>query len=531
LPSPSGNRYKPGEAQSGLRSRCFPGLGARQKGTSLSDVPAIRPEDIPIPDWMREHLRTFGPDGLICVDGSGTILGWNDNLVDILGEQTPGGWVLRPMAEILGWPDGGPQHELFEQAEEGGSARKTVKFRGPDDSMRSGELTVTRASRPGEARCFFIYLRDQSNQRSVTRDFMELQIQHRMLMNLAGGLVLVVQPGTGKVLHANEGSEEYFRRPVAQIRGRVMADLLEEVEAFNSQGADGGLEQTHSREIELSIPSPLGTAWVVQFHCNTIAWHGSPAILWIGRDVSDRRASSSAADLMASPAPATVGLHLPVGLVTPVAESMRHPAAQVELIARHCLENADRPWREQRERLEQIQELGDQVRTNSEDLLYLTRIIDGSLDIRRTETTVGRILNGVLPRLQRRARNDGSEIMTVQLDEDAPIFSDARLLMHSLRRFVDRALETEGTTVTMTAVVEGDCVRFTLIDSAPALDDERLANILDGERLLGAARGDMEHLGDLPTMLAVRLFRALGGQVEIASSKGMGTRVVLTLLS
>ncbi len=171
------------------------------------------------------------------------------------------------------------------------------------------------------------------------------------------------------------------------------------------------------------------------------------------------------------------------------------------------------------------------MRSQSEDLLYLSRIIDGSLDIRRTETTVGGILAGVLPRLQQRARRDGSEILTVQVDEDAPIFSDARLLMHALRRFVDRALIVEGTTVTVTATVEGDCVRFTFIDSAPALAPERLTNILGGGSLLDVAHAESEDLADLPTMLAVRLFRALGGHVEIASTDGMGTRAVLTLLS
>lgn len=496
----------------------------------MSDTPAIRPEDIPIPDWMREHLQAYGPDGVLCVDGSGSILGWNKGLLDLLGEERPGGWVLRPMAEILGWADGGPQQELFEEAERDGTARRAASYRGPDDQLRGGEVTVTRASKPGEARCFFVYLRDQSDARKVRRDLMELQIQHRMLMNLAGGIVLVVQPGTGKVLHANECAEEYFRLPVAQIRGQVMADLLESVEAFTNQSGAEGLAHTVSREVELSIPSPLGTAWVVQFHCNTIAWHGSPAILWIGRDVSDRRASSTPAP-SADPDASYSGLHLPVGIVTPVAESMRHPAAQIELIARHCLENPDRPWREQRDRLEQIQELSDQTRSLSEDLLYLTRIVDGSLDIRRTETTVGRILAGVLPRLQRRARQDGSEIMTVQVDEEAPIFSDARLLMHALRRLIDRALEVEGTTVTVTAVVEGDCVRFTLIDSAPALAEDRLASILDVGQLMVGSQGDLDALADLPTVLAVRLFRALGGHVEIESFPGMGTRVVLTLLS
>ena len=492
----------------------------------------VRPEDIPIPEWMRSHLNSYGPDAVVCADGSGSVLGWNPALAKLLGEEAPGGWILRPLSEILGWVDASLQEELFAEAETEGCARSDSSCRGQDGSLVPVEVTAVRASEPGEARCFFVYLRADSGRR-VRRDLMDLQIQHRMLMNLAGGLVLVIERGSGKVLHANEAAEEYFRRPSSQIRGAVLADLLEEVEAFSS-GEGAEMVKTASREIELSIPSPLGTAWVLQFRTNTISWHGGQAILWIGRDVTDRRAQPSAEPPAAADPDATGSAmqgHLPLRVISPVAESMRHPASQIELIARHCLDHPDRPWHETRERLEQIQELGDRVRSVSEDLLYLARILDGSLDIRRTETTVGRIMSAVLPRMQRRARSEGSEIMSVHVDEEAPIFSDARLLMHALRRFIDRALSVEGTTVTLTAAVEGDCVKFVIIDNGPAMPADRVARLLSPDPLTGGAADDVDRVPELPEMLAVRLFRALGGHVEIHSREGMGTRVALTLLS
>ncbi|MCP4867576.1 MAG: HAMP domain-containing histidine kinase [Proteobacteria bacterium] len=177
--------------------------------------------------------------------------------------------------------------------------------------------------------------------------------------------------------------------------------------------------------------------------------------------------------------------------------------------------------------------LGDEVRSASEDLLYLTRIADGTLDIRRTDTTVGRILSGVLPRLQRIARAHESEILSVHVDEEASLFTDARLLMRALRGFIERPLQDDSVTVTLTATLSGDCVRFVVIDSAAVSDASILEQVLQPDSVTKAQSGEfvLPKIEHLPTMLAVHLFRALGGHVELQSSPGMGTQVTLTLLS
>ncbi len=505
-------------------------------------APLVRQEDIPIPDWMRSHLRSHGPDGLVCVDGAGTVLGWNDAIVGMLhdGEGEPP-WILKPLGSMLGWTDTGPQEALFDAAAESGSARAVLAVKPDEDAPGwDAELSAARASDPGEARCFFVYIRHAPEASAapapapsttgpdmrVRRDMMELQVQNRMLMGRAGGLILVIDPQWGTVLHANEYSEEYLRVPVAKARGQRIVELIEAVEGFASVGDPaiwtGG---TDAKEMELTFPAPSGNAWVVHCVCSTISWHGKDALLWIGRDVTDRRSEGTVA--------VTTGVTLPSSVVTPVAESLRSPAGRIELLARNVVERPDRPWHEHRTDLEEIQMMGDEIRAASEDLLYLTRITDGTLDIRRTETTVGRILAGVLPRVQRIARAHESEILTVQVDEEAPLFTDARLLMRALRGFVGRALLQDGVTVTLTATQDGDCVRFMMIDSAPVNDASILEQVLQPEAIAKASSGEftLPKIEHLPTMLSVHLFRALGGHVEVQSSPGVGTQVTLTLLS
>lgn len=475
--------------------------------------------DIPLPEWMRTHLDSYGPDGLVCVDGSGTVLGWNEALPGVLSVENPL-WTLRAISELFGWDTGENRDSLLQGAAEQGTVRQVITVTNGGRSFPA-ELTCSQVAEAGQPRCFFIYVRDDSERARTGRDRMELELQNRLLMTRAGGLIVVVDPNGGHILHANAQAEEYLRSPVSRLRGRPMEEVLEEVEGFVSEQGSSVFREGSRGEVELTIPSAAGTPWVLLMSCTRISWHGRDAMQWVGRDVTDRRATAPVS---------SAGLSLPLSAVTPTSEALRHPSAQIELIARHCLERPDRPWHEMRSRLEQIQALGDQVRSAAENLLYMARVADGSLDIRRTETTVGMVLGAVLPRLRARARSQGTEIHTVQVDEDAPLFVDARLLMHALRQFVLRAVDAGGATVTLTATQEGDCVRFVIIDVGSTMSEDSIKRIQD-EETLSMLSSSEEGVQDLPLVLAAHLFRVLGGHLEVMSSQGMGTRISLTLLS
>lgn len=468
---------------------------------------------------MRAHLDSYGPDGLVCVDGSGTVLGWNEGLPRLLACDAQR-WTLRAVSELFGWDTA----ELRESLIGGATEKGTVRISAPitrEGRTFPAELTCTQVAPPGQPRCFFIYVRDDTERARTGRDRMELELQNRLLMTRAGGLILVIDPEGGQIMHANAQAEEYLRVPISRLRGRTVEEVMEENEAFVSEDGLSAFRSGSRKEIELTIPSAAGTPWVLLMNCTKISWHGREALQWVGRDVTDRRASASAA---------SDGLSLPLSAVTPTAEALRHPAAQIELLTRHCLERPDRPWHEMRSRLEQIQALGDQIRSAAENLLYMARVADGSLDIRRTETNVGMVLGAVLPRLHARARTQNTEIHTVHVEEDAPLFVDARLLMHALRQFMLRAVDAGGATVTLTATQEGDCVRFVIIDVGSTMAEQAVARVLSEDALAVLSHGDDAELHDLPLMLAAHLFRILGGHIELQSSPGMGTRATLTLL-
>lgn len=469
---------------------------------------------------MRAHLDSYGPDGLLCVDGSGTILGWNEALPAVLSCDLPR-WTLRALSEVFGWDTAEMRNTLLDGATERGTIRLNATVTNSGRAFPA-ELTCSQVAREGEPRCFFIYVRDDSERARTGRDRMELELQNRLLMTRAGGLILVIDSGSGEILHANAQAEEYLRSPVSKVRGRPIVEVLEEIEGFVSDAGPAVFAAGTRSEVELTIPSAAGTPWVLLMNSTKISWHGRPAMQWVGRDVTDRRA--------AAPARAE-SVSLPLSAVTPTTEALRHPAAQIELLARHCLDRRDAPWHEMRSRLEQIQALGDQVRSAAENLLYTARVADGTLDIRRTETTVGMVLGAVLPRLQARARAQDTEIHTVQIDEDAPLFVDARLLMHALRQFILRAVDAGGNTVTITATQEGDCVRFVIIDVGATMSTEAVGRILAEDTLSLISSVDAADVADLPLALAAHLFRVLGGHIELQSSQGMGTRVSLTLLS
>lgn len=486
---------------------------------------AMTPDGVPIPEWIREHLEAFGPDGLVCVDGSGAVLGFNRGLVRILDTENPETWLLQPLTRVVNWQEPGQPAALFAEASEKGSARVMATVHRSDEVPLPCELTATRASAPGQPNCYFLQVRLAADAVAVQRQLMELQIQHRMLLNRAGGLVLLLDPRTGAVLHANEGAQEYLRLPMAAIRGASVEELLGGLEALAGQETLSAFLDPAVREVELNIPSASGASHVLQMSGNSVSWNGRTALLWVGRDVSDRRAAAPNAE---TGAPSS-GPMVPAAMVLPLAEEVRRPAAQIERVTRHCLDHPEWPWRETRKRLENILELSDEARSSAQDLLYLARLSAGSLDVRRTEITVGNVVGVLVPGLQRIARGRGGDLLTVQVDEDATLYTDPRLLLHALRRFIERALGFDEITVTITAATEGDCIRFTVIDNAPALPAFEVEQVLAEDGLVKAATDAAHHPGLLSLKLAVHLIRAIGGHPELMSSEGMGTRVSLTL--
>ncbi len=239
---------------------------------------AATQHDIPLPDWMRSHLDSYGPDGLVCVDGSGTVLGWNEGLPRVLSCE-PDRWVLRGVADLFGWETGEHRDALIAGATESGTVRLTAAIN-RDGRTFPAELTCTQVAPEGQPRCFFIYVRNDAERARSGRDRMELELQNRLLMTRAGGLILVVDPAKGAILHANAQAEEYLRSPVSRLRGRPIEEVMEEAEAFVSEEGLTIFRHSTRNEVELTIPSgrrhPLGPA--DELHADRLARAVGPAV-------------------------------------------------------------------------------------------------------------------------------------------------------------------------------------------------------------------------------------------------------------
>lgn len=229
----------------------------------LGESDRVSPDDIPMPDWIRLHLRSYGPDGVLCIDGSGTTLGWNAAALQLLQEEHEQDWLLKPVTRVVGLTAPGEPARLFTEASEHGSARLKTQLEIEGRLSMEAELTAVRASLPGEPTCFLLYLRPVDQSVELRRRMMEIEVQHRMLLNRAGGLVLVVDLGDGSVLHSNEGAQEYLRTSRADIRGRSVVSLLRDVDAIASGGGLDAFTDRSVRELELELPSPSGQAWVL----------------------------------------------------------------------------------------------------------------------------------------------------------------------------------------------------------------------------------------------------------------------------
>ncbi len=116
-------------------------------------------------------------------------------------------------------------------------------------------------------------------------------VRFKRLLDATGDAVLMLEPGSGRLVYANRGAAEQFERPVEDLEGSLIgdhldgsgADILADAMAALAEGA------TDARTITLEVKRPDGSLLPVEVRLEYVALDGAPArILAIARDIRDR---------------------------------------------------------------------------------------------------------------------------------------------------------------------------------------------------------------------------------------------------
>jgi len=210
-----------------------------------------------------------------------------------------------------------------------------------------------------------------------------------------------------------------------------------------------------------------------------------------------------------------------------VSHDLRTPIASIigassALLREQPIDEATR-----RELLESIQLEGGRLDRQVRNLLDMTRLEAGKVQLRSDWTPVDEVVGMALHRLEDRLR--GREVLTSLAPDLPPVPMDGLLIEGVLLNLLDNVLRhtPAGTPIEVAAVAEGGTVTITVADRGPGIPPPELEAIFEKFHRTGVGN----HAGG--TGLGLAICRAIiglhGGTIRATNRPGGGAVLTLTL--
>jgi signal transduction histidine kinase/CheY-like chemotaxis protein/CHASE3 domain sensor protein len=215
-----------------------------------------------------------------------------------------------------------------------------------------------------------------------------------------------------------------------------------------------------------------------------------------------------------------------------MSHELRTPLNSSLILAKLLADNKEGNLSEEQVRFaETISAAGNDLLTLINDILDLSKIEAGKIELNVTTISLRRMLDGLTRTFEPVVREKGLSFV-VELDSHGPdvIESDATRVEQILKNLLSNALKfTSGGEVLIRVSGAGSHVRFAVKDSGIGIPEEQLGVIFEAFRQADGATNRKYGGTGLGLAISRDLARILGGEVEVESEVGKGSVFTLTL--
>ncbi|MCR5883631.1 PAS domain S-box protein [Rhizobacter sp. J219] len=200
-------------------------------------------------------------------------------------------------------------------------------------------------------------------------------------------------------------------------------------------------------------------------------------------------------------------------------------AQLLELDQNHPLPAAQRPW------VAQIQGAGWHLLDMINDVLDLSRIESGTLNLQPDRLDLREVIAAALPLLEQDARRRHLQVTQDVPDDAARVIGDATRVKQILINLLSNAVKynSDGGRIHVTArCVEPDMVELVVSDTGLGMTAQQLEQLFQPFNRLGRERTSMEGTG-IGLVISQRLAELMGGALRARSTAGAGSSFILTL--
>ena len=215
-----------------------------------------------------------------------------------------------------------------------------------------------------------------------------------------------------------------------------------------------------------------------------------------------------------------------------VAHDLRNPVSAVKMLSSALLQrdDIDALPTEATEQLRLIRAASLQMDRLIQDLLDVTRVETGRLAIEKQRIPTGALLDGALGTLRPLIEEAGLKLK-VSLPDDLPdVAADPERIGQVMSNLIGNAIKftARGGKITVSAALERDMVRVSVLDTGTGISPELLPHIFD--RFWQATKSSIRSRGaGLGLPIARGIVNAHGGQLGVESKEGRGSTLYFTL--
>jgi two-component system phosphate regulon sensor histidine kinase PhoR len=317
---------------------------------------------------------------------------------------------------------------------------------------------------------------------------------------------VAVVGGDERILYCNQAFEQILELPQGSSQGKKLVEGLRQAELVTAvrQVLPGGDEVTGEVEV--------GTVRRRSFSVTAapVRAAGASSAVLVLHDITElRRLERVRRDFVAN-----------------VSHEFKTPLTAIQGFAETLLGGALDDKANRKRFMEIIREHAQRLARLTDDLLKLSRIEAGRLDLESGPVSVAGLVNGCVETARLKAESKGVRI-TVELPKGLPpVRGDAVQLGEVLQNLVDNALQytPAGGQIDVTAYSNGNEVIFTVADTGIGIPESDLERIFERFYRVDAARAREAGGTGLGLSIARHIVDAHGGRIWVESAVGQGSR-------
>lgn len=477
------------------------------------------------------------PDAVVLTSLDGEVVCWSNGAQAVFGYSSDEA-LGRRLAELI-VPSGmaEQEHVVLRQTLQEGAANYESMRHAKDGTLvyidSSSKLVRDDDGRP----VYILWSKKDVTTLKVQRDAKLVEARFGGLLESLPDAIIMAN-GSGRIVLANTQAEALFGYPRDALRGQPLEQLMpprfrdrhvQHRSDFHRQPLvrpmGGGRELYGLRSDGMEFP--------VEISLSPIDTLEGTLVMSAIRDTSERkRIERSLQEKNAELARASAAKDR---FLTGMSHELRTPLNAIIGFTGTMLMKLPGPINDEQEKqLRTVQSSARHLLSMINDLLDLTRIETGKLELDLMPLPCRQLIDEVLLLFQPQARHKGLELEFVSAPQDLTVLADRRALQQILMNLLHNAIKFTDHGKVMVqldtgTVSERECVTISVSDTGSGIDEEEQGRLFQAFAQLEAGKMRQDEGTGLGLHLSQRLAELLRGEILFDSESGVGSVFTLAL--